>query len=65
MSFDDKGRHVSDRAVVRCSPGFGLPLELAEGGWKGGLAFGEGTGLFLDYPKVGPMEHPPELRLAP
>lgn len=65
VSFDDEGKHVADRTVLRCTPEFGLPFELTSAGWKGGLVFGDGSGLFLDYPESGPMEHPPELRLAP
>ncbi|MEO7096284.1 MAG: hypothetical protein ABI175_23700 [Polyangiales bacterium] len=65
VTFDDKGKHVSDRAIVRCTPGYGLSAKLAEGGWKGGLAFAEGGGMFLDYEEYGPMEGPPELRLMP
>lgn len=64
-SFDDKGKHVTNRAIVRCTPDYGFPIALADAGWKGGLAFAEASGLYLSYPQQGPLSHPPELRPAP
>jgi hypothetical protein len=65
VTFDAKGKHVTQHPIVRCSPGYGLPIELDKGGWKGELAFADDSGFYLDYPEYGPMEHPPELRPAP
>lgn len=65
VSWRNDGKHVDDAPALRCDTSFGLPSELEEAGWKGGLVFGDGSGLFLDYVVRGPMEHAPELRRAP
>ncbi len=64
VSYDGAGKHLTTKPTFSCHTTYGMPMELDEVGWKGGLVFGDGNGFFLDYVEYGPMQHLPELRVG-
>ena len=65
VSYDDAGKHVRSIDALRCTPAFGLPDDVREEGWGGGLVFGKDQDLSLHLERIGFDTFGPELEPSP